>query len=113
MKTIEPISIWDNGQVQEAYILDSYASNVRLNNSATFQYTLYSKNGEYVGNQLSQGILIMDGIDYQEWNEDEFAWDWVAAKLNLVITGDYIRQIPLPPPPPPPIEPIIDTPITE
>jgi hypothetical protein len=27
----------------------------------------------------------MDGQDYQEWNQDEFAWEWIAEQINVVI----------------------------
>ena len=43
MKTIESISIWDNGQTQEATVLNAYAVNVSLGNSATFYYSLLSE----------------------------------------------------------------------
>ena len=32
MKQITPISIWDNGTVQEASVLNTYAINVQPNN---------------------------------------------------------------------------------
>jgi len=40
MKTIQPISIWDNGKNLEATILNAYAVNVLLGTSATFYYSL-------------------------------------------------------------------------
>jgi len=91
MKTIEPVSIWDNGQVVEAKILNAYAVNVTLGTSATFYYQLLSETAEgYVGSQLAQGNLSMTGEAYTQWEVDSYAWDWVAAQLNLTITGDYI-----------------------
>jgi hypothetical protein len=36
----------------------------------------------------------MTGEAYQEWNQDEFAWEWVAEQLNLTITGDYVAPEP-------------------
>jgi hypothetical protein len=95
MKTIESISIWDKGQTKEATILNAYGTNLQLNNSANFWYGLLSDNMEV----LASGNLTMSGQDYQEWNADEFAWDWIAAQLNLKITGDYV------PPVPPAVEP--------
>jgi hypothetical protein len=90
MKTITPISIWDNGTVQEASVLNTYAINVTLNNSATFWWGLYSTVDGNIANQLSQGNLNMSGEAYAEWTIDEYAWDWVAEQLNLTITGDYV-----------------------
>lgn len=90
MKQITPISIWDNGQNKQANILNAFAVNVTLDTSATFYYTISNEQ-----EQLTQGNLTMSGIDYQEWNADVFAWDWIAAQLNLTITGDYVPPEPI------------------
>lgn len=109
MKTIEPVSIWDNGSVKEAKILNSYAVNVTLGNSATFYYSLNMKNDdESLGAQVAQGNLTMTGDAYAQWTVDAYAWDWVAQQLNLTITGDYIP--PVPPQPEPQPEPEIESP---
>lgn len=107
MKTIEPISIWDNGTVQEASVLNTYAINVQLNNSATFWWGLFSTLDGQIANQLSQGNLTMSGEAYTQWTIDEYAWEYVATQLNLVITGDYVP--PVPPVPEPPVEPTTTT----
>jgi hypothetical protein len=102
MKLINAVSIWDNGQVLEAKILNAYAVNVTLGTSATFYYQLFYENVDLsVGQQLAQGNLSMTGEAYQEWNQDEFAWDWVASELNLTITGDYVPPVPPQPEPTP------------
>lgn len=109
MKTIEPVSIWDNGVVQQATILNSYAVNVTLNTSATFWYALFSTNEDgSQGPQLAAGNLFMTGEAYAEWSQDSFAWDWIAAQLNLTITGDYIPPVPPEPTPEPEPEPIVE-----
>jgi len=113
MKTIEPVSIWDNGVVQEATILDAYATNVSLGNSATFTYCLYKPNTDPLMNkQLVFGILLMTGDTYAQWTVDSYAWDWVAQQLNLTITGDYIPPVPPQPEPQPetPIDPAVESP---
>ena len=89
MKTIEKVSIWDNGTTQEASILNAYAVNVSLGNSATFYYSLMSESMQ----QLAQGNLTMSGEDYSTWKVDNYAWDWIAGQLNLVITGDYVAPV--------------------
>jgi hypothetical protein len=95
MKTIEAVSIWDNGQTVEATILNAYAVNVTLGTSATFYYQLLSQTAEgYVGPQVAQGNLSMTGEAYTQWEVDSYAWDWVAAQLNLTITGDYVPPVP-------------------
>ncbi len=104
MKTIQPVSIWDNGTNQEATILNCYAVNVTLNTSATFFYTLSAMTESgYLGPQLAQGNLMMTGDAYAQWQTDNYAWDWVAEQLNLTITGDYIPPVPPEPVPPTPI----------
>ena len=105
MKTIEPVLIWDNGQVVEATVLNAYAINVTLGTSATFYYQLLSETAQgNTGLQLAQGNLNMTGEAYEQWEVDSYAWDWVAAQLNLTITGDYV-------PPAPPV-PEIEAPAT-
>ena len=95
MKTIEAVSIWDNGQVQEAKILNAYAVNVTLGTSATFYYTLLTENSDLsVGQQIAEGNLTMTGEAYAAWEVDSYAWDWVAEQLNLTITGDYVAPVP-------------------
>lgn len=105
MKTIEAISIWDKGEILEAKILTAYAINVSLGNSATFYYQLSSQTDEgNMGMQLAQGNLTMSGEDYAQWDVDTFAWDWIANKLNLVVTGDFVAPaIPVPAPGPAPV----------
>ena len=107
MKTIEAVSIWDNGTVQEAKILNAYAVNVTLGTSATFYYQLFSQNENLSqGPQIAQGNLNMSGEAYAQWEVDSYAWDWVAAQLNLTITGDYVPPVPPAPEPTPTPEPI-------
>lgn len=107
MKTIEAVSIWDNGVVEQATVLNAYAINVNLNQSATFWYGLMKQTEEgYVSSTVAQGNLNMLGEDYLQWEVDSYAWDWVAAQLGLVITGEYIDPIP---PEPVPAEPIVET----
>ena len=93
MKNIIPVPMWDNGTVQEATVLDTYAINVQLNNSANFEYVLYSTVDSQINKILSQGNLIMSGEAYAQWQEDLYAWDYVAAQLNLTITGDYVPLV--------------------
>ena len=104
MKTIQPISIWENGQNVEAKILNAYAVNVLLGISATFYYSLITEQEDSnVGIQVAQGNLTMTGEVYTQWEADSYAWDWIAAQLNLTITGDYV----------PPVPPVVEEPIVE
>jgi hypothetical protein len=105
MKTIETVSIWNNGQIDEAKVLNTYAINVTLNTSATFWYGLLAETADgNISTTLAQGNLTMTGDAYTQWQTDNYAWDWVAAQLNLTIIGDYVPPIP-PEPTPDPIPP--------
>jgi hypothetical protein len=113
MKTIEPVSIWDNGKTLSATILNAYAVNVTLGNSATFYYSLSAENDDQtLGAQVAQGNLTMTGDAYAQWTVDSYAWDWVAQQLNLTITGDYVPPVPPQPEPQPetPIDPAVESP---
>jgi hypothetical protein len=104
MKTIQPVLIWDNGQTLEAKILNAYAVNVTLGTSASFYYSLMTEFEDgNIGVQVAQGNLTMTGEAYTQWTVDSYAWDWVAAQLNLTITGDYVPPVP-PEPTPQPME---------
>ena len=114
MKTIEAVQIWDNGQVLEAKILNAYCINDNLSTSGTYYYQLLSENVDLtVGQQLTQGNLTMTGDAYQAWQTNEYAYDWVAAQLNLTITGDYVPPVPPEPTPEPTPEPIVEGDIAE
>ena len=90
MKQIEPIQIWDNGKTQNAEILNAYAVNVTLGTSATFYYSLMSESKQ----TLATGNLTMGGEAYLEWsNNDDYAWEFIAKELNLVIVGDFVEPI--------------------
>ena len=91
MVQIEPISIWSNGQTKTASILDSYGIRTTLGVQSTFYYGLYVKNDDgSMGEQVAQGNLEMSGEDYQLWGDDDnYAWEWVAGKLNLTIVGEF------------------------
>jgi len=91
MKRIEPVSIWDNGTDQNARVFNTYATDVNLNNYAIFNYYLYSETLDgNLSTCLRQGQLTMLGEAYQLWQTDNYAWEWAASQLNLVITGDYV-----------------------
>jgi hypothetical protein len=87
MKKIKPIQIWDNGKLIEATQFQLTAINVQLENSAIFYYTLSSENNS----MLREGNLTMHGKDYQHWQNDEYAWNWAASKLNLEILPEIIK----------------------
>ena len=90
MKQIEPIQIWDNGKTQSAEKLYTYGTNTTLGISADFYYILYTKDNHVI----ATGSVKMDGEDYQKWSDsDDYAWEFIATKLNLVIVGDFVEQV--------------------
>ena len=105
MKLITEVSIWDNGKIKKASILNAYAVNLVLNESATFYYALYSQTKDGLqGDMLASGNLSMTGEDYNNWTSDEYVWKFIAKSLNLVITGDYVAPV---------AEVVVETPIVE
>lgn len=101
MKTIQPVSIWNNGTNESATILNLTCINDNMQNSAIFYFQLFSDTLI----ELSNGNLTMSLPDYTtDWTTNDAAYNWAASSLKLIITGEYV-------PPVTPIEEI--TPITE
>lgn len=88
MKKIKSIQLWYNGKLIEAVQFQLNAINVNLENSAIFYYALFSEDNI----KLNEGNLFMDGKDYQDWQNDQYAWDWAATKLNLEILPEVIEE---------------------
>jgi hypothetical protein len=93
MKKIKPIQIWVNGIIQTATTLNAYGVGLQFGVSATIYYSITNEEGM----QCASGNLNLDGEDYQKWGDDDnYAWNFVAQKLNLEIIGDYEPQSPDP-----------------
>jgi hypothetical protein len=92
MKQIESVSIWKNGESQEANILNAYIINDNLATSCSFYYQLCSS-GEgtesmplVIGQTLADGNVTMSGEDYINWDDsNDAAYAYIAEKLNLTI----------------------------
>lgn len=86
MKQIQPVSIWYNGQDQQAVLLNAYVINDNLLDSATFYWSLYTANSEQM---LQQGNLTMSAQSYIDWNANpdinDAAYIWIADQLGLTI----------------------------
>jgi hypothetical protein len=103
MKTIQDVQIWINGEIKIAKVLNAFATNVNLDNISNFQYVLFSLNDdETINESINSNNVFMPTEQYLQWDQDEFAWDFVASALNLVITGDYVAP-----------QPIVEEPIVE
>jgi hypothetical protein len=85
MKQIQPISIWYNGQMVQATLLNLISISDNLSTSATFYYALLSS----AEVRLAEGNLVMDGADYTTYStstsSNDFAYSWAATKLNLTL----------------------------
>jgi hypothetical protein len=94
MKKIEAVTIWKNGESQEANLLNAYIINDNLESSCSFYYSL-NASGEgteampiVIGATLADGNLTMDGETYLGWDGDnDYAYTYIAEKLNLIIVG--------------------------
>jgi hypothetical protein len=95
MKKIEPVTIWKNGESQEANLLNAYIINDNLQSSCSFYYSLCAS-GEgteamplMVGQTLAEGNITMDGENYLAWDGDNnYAFTYIAEKLNLTLINE-------------------------
>ena len=85
MKEIQPISIWYNGEIVIANLLQMICVNDNLIDTAIFNYALYSSNNI----SLSQGILTMQNAEYITYSSspdsNTYAYEWGATQLNLTL----------------------------
>jgi hypothetical protein len=95
MKKIEPVTIWKNGESQEANLLNAYIINDNLQSYCSFYYSL-NASGEgteamplVIGETLAEGNLTMDGENYLAWDGDNnYAFTYIAEKLNLTLINE-------------------------
>lgn len=71
--------------IKNAEVLDSHINNDNLLTSAKFSYKLLTTDLEVV----AFGDLLMEGQDYADFQTNQYAWDWIASKLNLIIIEDF------------------------
>ena len=94
MKKIQAVTIWKNGESQEANLLNAFIINDNLQSSCSFYYSL-NASGEgteemplVVGALLADGNITMSGEQYLAWDGDnDYAYTYIAEKLNLIIVG--------------------------
>jgi transcriptional antiterminator Rof (Rho-off) len=92
MKKIQPVTIWKNGESQEANLLLANSEYDNLESACSFIYKLCSS-GEgteamplVIGQTLAQGNITMKDEDYLAWdNSNEAAYVYIAEKLNLTL----------------------------
>jgi hypothetical protein len=82
---IQPIQIWQAGQVQTATKFELITIFDNLESTATTYYQLLTSDSV----QLAQGNQQIEGQDYQDWNNDPDAnaWilNWSATQLGITI----------------------------
>lgn len=95
MRTIEPISVWYNGEAKIATKLSCYISFDDMQSTATFTYSLKhvqqpaEEGGIVMEVPVSIGAVHMSGQDYQDWDDSNAAaYAYVADKLNLVLVSE-------------------------
>ena len=92
MKPIQPITIWKNGESQEANLLNAIIINDNLESSCSFYYSLCAS-GEgteamplVIGQTLAEGNITMSGEQYLAWDgSNDYAFFYIAEKLNLTL----------------------------
>jgi hypothetical protein len=92
MKSISPVTIWKNGESQEANLLNAIIINDNLQSSCSFYYSL-NASGEgteamplVISQTLAEGNVTMDGENYLAWDGDnDYAFTYIAEKLNLTL----------------------------
>ena len=90
MKTIQSVNVWQNGQMKSATKFDLNIVYDNLESSATFYYQLLEVLVDAESNestsQVAQGNLVMDGEEYQNWDDtNDSAYIWGANQLSLTI----------------------------
>ena len=82
---IEPVQIWNNGEVTEATWLSCICSQDNLKDSALFSYSLCSDIEGQIGVQLASGNVTMNEPEYSDWTNNQYAYEYVANMLSITI----------------------------
>ena len=85
MKEIQPVSIWYNGTMVLATMLNMLSTSDNLIDTSTFQYQLLSADKTI----LNYGNLRMEGNNYITYStspdSNAYAYSWGATQLNLTL----------------------------
>jgi hypothetical protein len=92
MAQIQPITLWIQGQTKTANAFDLSIVNDDLSTRAVLYYRLGSETQSETETEtiwLQDGNLTIDGEDYQTWDADpsanEWIYNWAAQQLNITI----------------------------
>jgi hypothetical protein len=91
---IQPVTIWANGQEQQANIFTINVEFDNLIDFANFNYNIFYINDLDILQIATYGKLKIQGQDYQDWNisnnANQWAYEWAAAQLNLVLIPETV-----------------------
>ena len=93
MAQIQPVTLWIQGTTKTANVFDLSIVSDDLATRASLYYRLGSEivpaEGEFQTVWLQDGNLTITGEDYQQWDADpsanEWIYNWAANQLNLTI----------------------------
>jgi len=85
MIKIKQFKIWINGNLTPVDYLYTLCNCDNLKDTATFYYALYNEIDNKIGNKIAEGNLTMTGTDYEGFDSNEFAFNWVASQLKITI----------------------------
>ena len=79
MKQIIGLPIWHNGNIELAEIIE-FNCNDNLFDKATINYRLFDINLKFI---LASGSIEMEASDYNLFNTNKFALEFISNKLGL------------------------------
>ena len=91
--SIQPVTIWQNGQAQSGNFIDASIVNDNLSNYAQFYWVISSVVKDAEGNEtktaLAQGNTTISGADYDNWGTSSdvnlAAYQYICTQLNLTL----------------------------
>lgn len=87
MKEIQPFQFWNNGIIYSAQYFTLICNSDNLLNQAVFCWQFYDKINNNPGNVINRGLITMTGYDYNGWDNNDYAFNWAAQTLGIVIIG--------------------------
>jgi hypothetical protein len=90
--SIQPVTIWQNGQASSGNFIDASIVNDNLSNYAQFYWVISSVTGtgeDETKQALAQGNTSIMGDDYITWGQSAdinlAAYEYICTQLNLTL----------------------------
>lgn len=83
MRKIQAVPFWDNGVIKDANYL-SIQGDDNMDNGCYFQYRLINVDENNEQKVLYLSGLYMTGEDYDNYETNDYAYNWVANQLGLI-----------------------------